>query len=55
MAENDGGRRHRALPAALVDGKPVETLDVRLTQTYYEPIEKPKSPDDTVPAPPTKP
>ena len=62
--EGDAHMAEKALEAAdtaryrprFVDGKPVETPDVRLTQTYYEPIEKPKSPDDTAtPAPSTKP
>jgi TonB family protein len=62
--EGDAHMAEEALKAAdtaryrprFVDGKPVETPDVRLTQTYYEPIEPPKNPEAAEPtAPPTKP
>jgi tetratricopeptide (TPR) repeat protein len=51
--EGDAHLAEEALEAAdtaryrprFVDGNPVETSDVRLTQTYYEPIETPKTPD----------
>ena len=53
--EGDAHMAEEALEAAdtaryrprFVDGNPVETPDVRLTQTYYEPIETPKNPEAT--------
>ena len=53
--EGDAHMAEEALEAAdtaryrprFVDGNPVETPDVRLTQTYYEPIEAPKNPEAT--------
>jgi tetratricopeptide (TPR) repeat protein len=36
-----------------LDGNPVETSDVRLTQTYYQPIQAPKTPEGEPQAPAT--
>jgi tetratricopeptide (TPR) repeat protein len=57
--EGDAHLAEEALEAAdtaryrprFLDGNPVETSDVRLTQTYYQPIETQKTPDGQQQAP----